>query len=183
MYVGISNTLLRNISASIQNDFSISIDPQAEVRRSNTDYAVIFQKPGDYILHFWDTRNNTTRLLFEKRIHASLLPNPIVKLNIENNIKDVLNVKDLLMLNRLVAAVDIGSQIINGRINGFRFTRISKNGEQHSIYNYSEVFHGPLQEMIGQLQKGDIVFFDNITTMLADGTTRTPSPILYKIID
>ena len=183
LYVGVSNILLKDIDGAIQKDFSVSIEPQAELNQTGNNYTVVFRKSGDYIVRFTDTRNNTGKLLFEKKVHAALLPNPVVKLNIENQTKDILSVKDLLTLNRLVITVDIGDQLISGRLNGFRFTRIPKTGEQRSVYNYGEVFRGPLQEIIGQLQKGDVVFFDNITISLADGTTRTPSPILYKIID
>lgn len=183
LYVGVSNTFLREIDETTRRGFSVSIDPTADISQSGNNYTVIFRKSGDFTFRFTDTRNNSEKLLFEKKVHVSLLPNPTVKLNIDNATKDVLSVKDLLTLNRMITTVDIGSQLIPGRLNGFRFTRIPKTGEQRSVYNYGEIFRGPMQELIGQLQKGDVVFFDNITISLTDGTTRTPNPILYKIVE
>jgi hypothetical protein len=184
LYVGIANTMLKDIDVAAQKDFSVSVDPSADINQSGSNYNITFRKSGDYTIRFTDKRGGTDKLLFEKKIHASLLPNPSVRLNIENATKDVLSAKDLLTLNRLVSSMDLGTaQPFPGRINGFRFTRIAKNGEKQAVENYGEVFRGPSQELMGQLQRGDIIFFDNITIYLADGTTRTPNPILYKIVD
>lgn len=186
LYVGIRNTIVKKMSSSLLARLSVTISPQADLQAVGNDYVVLFSNNGDYKISFTDQQEGPTkgRLLFEKRIHASLLPSPIVRLNTESSTKDILSVRDLLSLNRLVATMDVdGQSSFPGRINGFRLTRIAKTGEQLSAYNYGEVFRGQVQEMLGNLKKGDIVFFDNITISLADGTTRTPNPILYKIVE
>jgi hypothetical protein len=184
LYVGIPNTILKNIDAATLRDFSVSVDAGVEMNQAGGAYTLTFRKTGDYVVRFSDKRNGAQKFLFEKKIHASLLPAPVVKLNIENATKDVLSVKELLTLNRLVSTIDVAAlQAFPGRINGFRLTRIAKNGDRKVVDNYGEVFRNPIQELIGMLEGGDIIFFDNITIYLADGTTRTPNPILYKIVD
>ena len=69
-----------------------------------------------------------------------------------------------------------------GRINGFRVNKISKNGAK-SEYNYGEVFQPNSQSLIGSLQVGDIIIFDNVTVSMIDGTTRTAAPLTYKIVE
>ncbi|TDO27032.1 GldM family protein [Sediminibacterium goheungense] len=186
LFVGIRNVVLKNMSPLLQSQVSVSMSPQTDLQQSGDDYIVLFSRSGDYRLSFIDKREGATngKVLFEKRIHASLLPSPIIRLNTESSTKDILSVRDLFSLNRLVATMDIaGQSSFPGRINGFRLTRIAKSGEQQTAYNYGEVFRGQVQEMLSSLKKGDIVFFDNITISLADGTTRTPNPILYKIVE
>lgn len=186
LYVGIRNVILKDMSPMLQSQVSVSMSPQIDLQQSGNDYSVLFNRSGDYRLSFIDKREGPTngKVLFEKRIHASLLPSPIIRLNTESSTKDILSVRDLFSLNRLVATMDIaGQSSFPGRVNGFRLTRIAKSGEQQTAYNYGEVFRGQVQEMLSSLKKGDIVFFDNITISLADGTTRTPNPVLYKIVE
>lgn len=186
LYVGIRNTVLRNAGSELLKKVAVTVTPQVDLLQNGSDYTLTFSRPGDYTIVFTDNREGATKgkSLFEKRIHASLLPSPMVRLNTESSAKDILSVRDLFSLNRLVTTMDIpGQQAFPGRVNGFRLTRIPKTGEQQTAYNYGEVFRGQVQDLLNQLKKGDIVFFDNITISLADGTTRTPNPILYKIVE
>lgn len=182
-YLGLQNKVLTNLDSSVLRDFSISIEPGAVISSDKNSYYVNFNKTGDYVLKFFDKRNNSNTLLFERKVSASILPNPTVKINSDNLSRDVITVKDLLRYNRLIGNLDIKDyKGFPGRINGYRVTRI-RAGDQQSIYNYGEIFQSQVQALLSNVTKGDIILFDNITVYLSDGTTRTPSPILYKIAD
>ena len=137
----------------------------------------------EYTFKFTDKRNGSNKVIFEKKVHAFLLPNPLVRLNSDNISKETVSVRDLLSSNRLMAYLGL-SEINNfpGRINGFRVNKISKNGAK-SEYNYGEVFQPNSQSLIGSLQVGDIIIFDNVTVSMIDGTTRTAAPLTYKIVE
>lgn len=182
LYVGISNAVLQDFKYVMGKDFMLEIMPDAEVSRSNNDYAVVFKKSGDYVFRFTDKRNGANKMIFEKKAHVSLLPNPIVRLSGDNNLKDLISVKDLFNANRLSATIGVNDLTgFPGRITGFRVTRITKTKEQASVYNYSEVFQPAVQNLIRGLEKGDLVLFDRVTLTLQDGTTRSSNSIVYKI--
>jgi hypothetical protein len=70
-----------------------------------------------------------------------------------------------------------------GRINSFKVVRIHNGKEEESANNYGELFQSPAQKVFGALKKNDILIFDNVNMSLVDGSTRSASPIIYKIID
>ena len=184
-YVGIQNEVLKEFNYLMGSDFAFDIfpDKQADVNKKGNDYAITFRKPGEYTFKFTDKRNGSNKVIFEKKVHAFLLPNPLVRLNSDNISKETVSVRDLLSSNRLMAYLGL-SEINNfpGRINGFRVNKISKNGAK-SEYNYGEVFQPNSQSLIGSLQVGDIIIFDNVTVSMIDGTTRTAAPLTYKIVE
>jgi hypothetical protein len=184
-YVGIQNEVLKEFNFLMGSDFGFDIIPdnQTAINKKGNDYAITFKKPGEYTLRFTDKRNGANKVLFDKKVNAYLLPNPLVRLNSDNISKETVSVRDLLSSNRLVAYLGLSEiNIFPGRINGFRIIKISKNG-QKSEYNYGEVFQPNSQSLIGSLQVGDIVLFDNVTVSMIDGTTRSAAPLTYKIVE
>lgn len=184
LYVGIKNPLLKGFKYELNKDFLLDIFPGAQISRENQDVSVVFVNPGDYTLRFTDLRNSDKKIVFDKKVKVSILPNPIVKLSGDNNLKDLISVKDLYISNRLTAylgLVDIG--YFPGRITGYRITRITQGKEEFSVYNYGEVFQSQAQSLIKGLVKGDLILFDKVTLALQDGTTRSSNSIVYKIVD
>ena len=183
-YVGINNTILNNFSELKNGEFSLQAEPVAEVSQSANNYSIYFRKPGEYTIRILDKRPGKEHEIFEKKINVSRLPNPVVYLNNQNQTKDFLTKSELMNMTRLVCMVELNNgQRIQGHINGFRVNFVQKNEGLQNVYNYSEVFQFPTLSVIGKLQKGDIIYFDNITVSLVDGTTRTPQPILFKIVE
>ena len=121
--------------------------------------------------------------MFDKKVEVTILPNPLIKLNTENMTNNIINVKDLLSANRLIAYM--GSAIFKkfpGRINGYQVIKIASDGKKQSVYNYGDVFQPASQSLIGSLKQGDIILFDIIQISLFDGTTRTANPMTFKIV-
>jgi hypothetical protein len=114
-----------------------------------------------------------------------MLPDPTIKLNFENANRNIINAKDLFRLNNLTAILPVlGFGNVPVRINGFRCTILQKNNnESLSVYNYGAVFQNEMQRIIGKAKTGDMLLIDNLTVALGDGTTRTPVPLFYKIVD
>ena len=182
-FVGIQNPILKEFNYFLGSDFGFDVIPKAEITSVGFNYSITFRNTGEYTFKFTDKRNGASKQIFEKKVRVYLLPNPLVKLSGDNLVRDIVNVKDLFAANRLVGYLGI-NDIPNfpGRINGFRFTRISKT-EQKGIYNYGDVFGPEVQNLIRSLEKGDIVLFDNITCSMVDGVTRTANPLTFKIVE
>ena len=182
LYVGIQNELLYDPTSSLEGNYEISFQPKATTSIKDKIYRVSFSKPGVYMVQFKELA--TGILLFQKRITVDMLPDPYVKLNMDNVNRNVLSSKDLFRLNNLVVSMPI-PELPTGtaNLNGFRATVFAKNGEQLSVYNYGEVFQNELQRVIGKLKQGDIFLIDNITIAMGDATTRTISPLVYKIVE
>lgn len=182
LYVGITNPLLQNFGYELGRDFTLEISPAANIARDKKDLNVVFRTPGDYKLRFTDLRGGDGKFIFERKVHVSLLPNPVVKLSGDNNLKDLISVRDLFVANRLVASVNANDiDYFPGRITGYRVSRITKTKEEISVYNYGEVFQAGTQQLLKSLIKGDLLLFDRLTLAMQDGTTRSSNSIVYKI--
>jgi 3-phosphoglycerate kinase len=69
------------------------------------------------------------------------------------------------------------------RVNGFRGTIVGAEAQSSSVYNYGQVFQEPMKQLINSLKQGDLLLLDNITVAVGDGSTRSASSILYKIVN
>jgi len=183
-YVGIKNQILKSLNYSATGDFSIEVTPDASLNKTANDYYLYFKKPGVYTVKFTDKRKGANKPLFDKKVEVNILPNPLIKLNTENMTNNIINVKDLLSANRLIAYM--GAAIFKnfpGRINGYQVIKISTDGKKQTEYNYGDVFQPKSQSLIGSLKQGDIVMFDMIQINMFDGTTRTANPMTFKIVE
>jgi hypothetical protein len=185
-YVGISNQILKSLNYSATGDFSIEVSPEKTaimIPRGN-DYYLSFKKPGVFTVRFMDKRKGGAKLLFDKKVEVMTLPNPLIKLNTENMTNNIINVRDLLSSNRLIAYM--GSAVFKnfpGRINGYQVIKVSADGKKPNVYNYGDVFQPTTQSLIGSCKQGDLIIFDNITISMLDGTTRTANPMTFKIVE
>ena len=185
-YVGIPNPVLKEFNYLLGSDFGFEIVPKAgaEIQQVGFNYNIVFRNTGEYTFKFTDKRDGGNKLVFEKKVRVFVIPNPLVKLNGDILTRDIVNVKDLFASNRLVGYLGITEiPTFPGRINSYRVTRISKNADQESVENYSDVFTDKTSNLISKLQKGDVILFSNILVTLVDGTTRTANPLTYKIVE
>lgn len=188
-YVGIQNPVLREFNYLMGVDFDFEITPSAAVKNINNTYFIKFPKVGQYTLQFKDKRKGSRKISFEKKVIVQLIPPPQVKLSGDgsNYFREIATVKDLFNANRLVGYLqtyDIPN--FPGRINSYYVTRIPKENEGtplERILNYGDVFSAEIQKMLRKLKKGDLLLFDNIQVSMIDGTSRTASPLTYKIIE
>ncbi|MFN4975922.1 MAG: hypothetical protein ACK5GV_11805 [Bacteroidota bacterium] len=185
-YVGISNQILKSLNYSATGDFSIEVSPDktAIMSTRGNDYYLSFKKPGVFTVKFMDRRKGGAKLLFDKKVEVMTLPNPLIKLNTENMTNNIINVRDLLSSNRLIAYM--GSAVFKnfpGRINGYQVIKVSADGKKPNVYNYGDVFQPTTQSLIGSCKQGDLIIFDNITISMLDGTTRTANPMTFKIVE
>jgi hypothetical protein len=183
-YVGIKNQILKSLNYSATGDFSIEVTPEATINKTANDYYLYFKKPGVYTVKFTDKRKGISKPLFDKKVEVNILPNPLIKLNTENMTNNIINVKDLLSANRLIAYMGAAMfKNFPGRINGYQVIKISTDGKKQTVYNYGDVFQPASQSLIGSLKQGDIVMFDMIQISMFDGTTRTANPMTFKIVE
>ncbi len=184
IFVGLNNTLLRDFDFMMGTDFDIDISPKVNLVKGDKNYKVVFNKTGEYLLRFYDLRNASKKVLFEKRIMVNPIPDPVVRVKGDNLSSYTISVKDLLSSERLEAKLEINNlNFFPGRINSFKVIRIHNGKEEESISNYGELFQSPTQKVLGALKKNDLLIFDNVNISLIDGSTRTSAPIIYKIID
>jgi hypothetical protein len=182
VFVGFSNSILHDFNYVIGSDFDLEVSPKAKIIKFDNDVNIIFNKTGEYLLKFYDTRK-FRKLIFEKKINVNRIPDPVVKVKGENLNNYSINIKDLLNAEMLEAKLDINNiNYFPGRINSFKVVRIHNGKEEDSYINYGELFQSPTQKIIGSLKKNDILIFDNLNISLIDGSTRIISPIIYKII-
>ena len=183
IFVGLNNTLLSNFSFMMGKDFEVEILPKVNIIKANNNYRVVFKKTGEYMLRFYDLRKGK-KVLFEKKIMVNPIPDPIVKVRGDNLSNYSISIKDLLSAERLEAKLEINNlNFFPGRINSFKVIRIHNGKEEESVNNYGELFQSPTQKVLGALKKNDLLIFDNVNMSLVDGSTRTSSPIIYKITD
>jgi len=185
-YVGVQNQILKSLNYSATGDFSIEVSPNnsALMTPKGNDYYLAFKKAGLYTIKFMDRRGGAKKQLFDKKVEVSLLPNPLIKLNTENMTNNIINVRDLLSANRLIAYM--GSSVFKnfpGRINGYQVIKVGSDGRKESKFNYGDVFQPETQRLIGSLKQGDIIMFDNINIAMSDGTTRPANPMTFKIVE
>ncbi len=184
IFVGLNNTLLKDFDFMMGTDFDVDISPKVNLVKGDKNYKVIFNKTGEYLLRFYDTRNMSRKILFEKRIMVNPIPDPVVRVKGDNLSSYTISVKDLLASERLEAKLEINNlNFFPGRINSFKVIRIHNGKEEESVSNYGELFQSPTQKVLGALKKNDMLIFDNVNISLIDGSTRTSAPIIYKIID
>ena len=183
------NPVLREFNYLMGVDFDFEITPSAAVKNINNTYFIKFPKVGQYTLQFKDKRKGSRKISFEKKVIVQLIPPPQVKLSGDgsNYFREIATVKDLFNANRLVGYLqtyDIPN--FPGRINSYYVTRIPKENEGtplERILSYGDVFSAEIQKMLRKLKKGDLLLFDNIQVSMIDGTSRTASPLTYKIIE
>lgn len=185
IFVGLNNTLLKDFDFMMGKDFDIEISPKVNlVKGGDMNYKVVFNKTGEYLLRFYDLRQSSRKVLFEKRIMVNSIPDPVVRVKGDNLSSYTITVRDLLAAERLEAKLEINNlNFFPGRINGFKVVRIHNGKEEESVSNAGELFQSPTQKVLGALKKNDLLIFDNVNISLIDGSTRTSAPIIYKIID
>ena len=183
IFVGLNNTLLADFNFMMGKEFDVEILPKVNIKKSDNNYRVIFNKTGEYMLRFYDLRKEK-KVLFEKKIMVNPIPDPIVKVKGDNLSNYSISVKDLLSAERLEAKLEINNlNFFPGRINSFKVIRIHNGKEEESVNNYGELFQSTTQKVLGALKKNDLLIFDNVNMSLVDGSTRTSAPIIYKISD
>lgn len=183
IFVGLNNTLLSDFDFMMGKDFELEILPKVNISKSGTNYKVVFNKTGEYLLRFYDLRKDK-KVLFEKKISVNPIPDPTVKVKGDNLNNYSISVKDLLGAERLEAKLEINNlSFFPGRINSYKVIRIHNGKEEESVNNYGELFQSPTQKVLGSLVKNDLIIFDNLYMTMVDGSTRTAAPIVYKIIN
>jgi hypothetical protein len=184
IFVGLNNTLLKDFDFMMGKDFDVEISPKVNLIKTDKNYRVVFNKTGEYLLRFYDSRHEQKKVLFEKRIVVNPIPDPIVHVKGDNLNSYAISVKDLLGAERLEASLEINNlNFFPGRINSYKVIRIHNGKEEESVSNYGELFQSTTQKVLGALKKNDLLIFDNVNISLVDGSTRTSAPIIYKIID
>jgi hypothetical protein len=183
IFAGLNNTLLNDFGFTLGQDFDIEISPKVNITKSNKNYSVLFNKSGEYILKFYDLREDR-KLLFEKKIIVNPIPDPVVTVKGDNLKSYLISTKNLLGAERLEAKLQINNlNYFPGRINSFKVVRIHNGKEEEFANNSGELFQTNTQKVIAALKKNDLLIFDNINMSLVDGSSRSSAPIIYKIID
>jgi hypothetical protein len=183
IFVGLNTTLLNDFDFSLGQDFDIEISPKVNINKNNKNYAVLFNKSGEYSLKFYDLRKER-KVLFEKKIIVNPIPDPVVTVKGDNLKSYLISNKDLLGAERLEAKLQINNlNYFPGRINSYKVVRIHNGNEEEFANNSGELFQSNTQKVLGALKKNDLLIFDNINMSLVDGSSRTAAPIIYKIID
>lgn len=182
IFAGINTTIFSDFDFQIGKDVDIEIIPKVNMAVVNKNFIANFNRVGEYQLKFYDLRPGERKLLFEKKLTANKMPDPILRVKGENLGNFSISIKDLTSSERLEAVLNINNlDYFPGRINSFRVLKIHAGVEAESVLNYGELFQSNTQKLISGLEKNDFVIFDNINVSLVDGTSRKPPPILYKI--
>jgi hypothetical protein len=183
IFVGLNNTLLNDFDFTLGQDFDIEISPKVNINKNNKNYAILFNKSGEYLLKFYDLRKER-KLLFEKKIIVNPIPDPVVTVKGDNLKSYLISTKNLLGAERLEAKLQINNlNYFPGRINSYKVVRIHNGKEEEFANNSGELFQANAQKVIAALKKNDLLIFDNINMSLVDGSSRSAAPIIYKIID
>ncbi len=183
-FVGVPMVLLAATEKLSLGNVEVSLLPAARMINNSERLQVLFSAPGQYQLQVFYKNEAGRQLILQRKINADRLPDPLVRVNLEGNTRNVIRSEDLSRVNRLVATVPVvGLPNVTLRVNGFRGTIVGSAGERSSVYNYGQVFQESMRELLNSLQQGDLLLLDNITVAVGDGSTRSASPILYKIIN
>jgi hypothetical protein len=183
VFVGLSNSILRDFNYIIDKDFELEISPKAKTIKSDKEVKVIFSKTGEYLLKFYDIRKGK-KMVFEKKLSVNKIPDPVVAVDGDHLHNYTISIIDLMSAVRLEAKLDINNlRYFPGRINSYKVVKIHNGKEEENYTNYGEIFQSPTQKILGSLKKNDLLIFDNVSISLVDGTTRIASPIIYKITD
>lgn len=181
-YVGIQNIILNNFQYEIGKDFKIEITPYIAISRVNNTYTCYFTKAGKYTIKFYDLRNNNIKLLFEKKVMATLLPSPFVKLRKGIVERNGVSKIDLIISNGLMATGNVsGLDVFTGKIKGYLVTKINAKNERVSVNNLGDIFQQNTKELIHSSQKGDLILFSNILVNMLDGTSHVVNTMAFKI--
>ena len=181
-YVGIQNKILSNFQYEIDKDFKIEITPFAAVSRIDNTYSCYFTKADKYTIKFYDLRNNNTKLLFEKKVIATLLPQPFVKLRTSIVERNGVSKLDLIISNGLTATGNVpGLDVFPGKITSYQVTKINAKNERVSVNNLGDVFQQNTKELIRSCEKGDLILFSNIFVNMLDGTSNVVNTMAFKI--
>ncbi len=184
IFAGLNTTLFSEFDFEIGKDVDIEITPKVNIASTNKNFIANFNREGEYNLKFFDLRSGTRKLLFEKKITANKLPDPVLRVKGENLGNFSISMRDLGNSERLEANLFIYNlNFFPGRINSYRVLRVHSGVDAESVINYGEIFQSNTQRLIAKLEKNDYIIFDNINVALFDGTSRKPPPIMYKIIN
>ncbi len=184
IFAGLNTTLFSEFDFEIGKDVDIEITPKVNIASTNKNFIANFNRVGEYNLKFFDLRSGTRKLLFEKKITANKLPDPVLRVKGENLGNFSISMRDLGNSERLEANLFIYNlNFFPGRINSYRVLRVHSGVDAESVINYGEIFQSNTQRLIAKLEKNDYIIFDNINVALFDGTSRKPPPIMYKIIN
>jgi hypothetical protein len=182
IFAGLNTVLFSEFDFEMGKDVDIEISPKVNVANSNNSFIANFNRVGEYNLKFYDLRSGTRKLLFEKKLTANKLPDPILRVKGENLGNFNISMRDLGNSERLEASLYINNlNYFPGRINSYRVLRVHAGIDAESVINYGEIFQSNTQRLIAGLEKNDYIIFDNINVSLVDGTSRKPPPIMYKI--
>jgi hypothetical protein len=184
IFIGLNTTFITDFNFVIDKDFTFEVVPRTKITQVGKDFKITFSKTGEYLLKFYDLRNQDKKLLFDKKIVVNPLPDPLVRVKGDNLNTYSISVKDLLASERLEATLEINNlNYFPGRINSYKVVKIRNGKEEETANNIGELFQSTTQKILGGLRKNDLVIFDNINMSLIDGSTRTSPPIVYKITD
>jgi hypothetical protein len=182
IFAGLNTVLFSDFNFVVGKDVEIEIEPKVNVISKDLKFIANFNRVGEYDLNFYDLRTGTKKLLFQKKVYANKMPDPILRIKGETLGNYNISTKDLSSSERLEAILYINNlDFFPGRINSFRVTRLHAGAEQESVINYGELFQSNTQKVFSNLQKNDFIIFDNMNVSLLDGTSRKPPPLLYKI--
>ncbi len=182
IFAGLNTTLFSDFDFEIGKDVDIEIVPKVNIANINKNFVANFNRVGDYEIKFYDLRSGERKLLFQKKVYANKLPDPVLRIKGENIGNFNISMKELISSERLEAVLYINNlNYFPGRINSFKVTRIHSGVDTETAINYGELFQSNTQRLIAGLDKNDIILFDNINVSLVDGTSRKPAPLLYKV--
>lgn len=183
-YVGVPMVLLEGSDKFNLRDLEVSITPSVRLITGPEKLSALFSTPGQYQLQVFLKTASGKKPIMQRKINADRLPDPVVRVSLEGNTRNVIRSEDLSRVNSLVANIPIsGLPPVMLRVNGFRGTIVGAGTERSSVYNYGQVFQEPMKELINSLKQGDLLLLDNITVAVGDGSTRSASSILYKIVN
>jgi len=183
-YVGVPMVLLEGSDKFNLRDLEVNITPSVRLISGAEKLSALFSAPGQYQLQVFLKSASGKKPIMQRKVNADRLPDPVVRVSLEGNTRNVIRSEDLSRVNSLVANIPIsGLPPVNLRVNGFRGTIVGAGTERSSVYNYGQVFQEPMKELINSLKQGDLLLLDNITVAVGDGSTRSASSILYKIVN
>ncbi len=182
IFAGLNTTLFSDFDFEIGKDVDIEVVPKVNIANINKNFVANFNRVGDYEIKFYDLRSGERKLLFQKKVYANKLPDPVLRIKGENIGNFNISMKEIISSERLEAVLYVNNlNYFPGRINSFKATRIHGGVDVETAFNYGELFQSNTQRLISSLEKNDIILFDNINVSLVDGTSRKPPPLLYKI--
>lgn len=183
-YVGLPMAVLSATDKIKLNELEVNITPAARLITSADKIQLLFSTPGQYQLSVFYKTENGRKPILQRKVNADRLPDPLVRINLEGNTRNLIRSEDLSRVNSLVASIPaVGLPPVMLRVNGFRGTIVGAEAQSSSVYNYGQVFQESMKQLINSLKQGDLLLLDNITVAVGDGSTRSAPSILYKIVN